>query len=447
MQRAFLPIVQTPRPPNPFGFDLSIYSTDSVLQYGQATNPRWARSGDVLWSKVEPVRGGGYRWDSLKLVENNIRRLRAAGIEPTMIIQQSPAWAQSVPGRLCSPPKPEYLEDFDRFVAAVISRYASGPLQVNYWEIWNEPDVRAQDTSDNAGVGCWVDETKPDRGGAYYGQVLKRIYPVIKWYNPQATVLAGSLLYDTVLPNDPRSFSQPFLNGMLQSGAGGAFDGLSFHAYGEYGPSSLLLVKVLRIREQLATYGLTGKPLYATEIATICAGFEASRCEPNYNEWMQRQANFAARIYAEALALRLEGAFWYSLSNSNPGFRFSQLIDEHNNAVMPRPSYYAFRNSSQLLEGARYVGPPMKELNDSQLEEVQQLTFRRGTSTLYVLWVPRLDFPKIPYEIRVPPGATAICTQSLHLETPSRYMCSDTNKDGVLRLAIGPLPYYVEVIE
>ena len=95
-----------------------------MLQYVDvsAAKAKWARAGDVRWSDIEPVRGGGYHWEGLAGVDANIQRLRAAQIEPTLIIQRSPRWAQRVPGRLCSPPKPEYIADFARFTQALAAR-------------------------------------------------------------------------------------------------------------------------------------------------------------------------------------------------------------------------------------------------------------------------------------------------------------------------------------
>ncbi len=112
---------------NPFGFDMHAASSDSAMQFAAAAKPRWSRAGTVFWSDVEPTRGT-YNWDALAGVEINVRRLRAVGIEPTLVVQRTPAWAQSVAGRLCSPPKPEALPDFARFmrdVATILARAIS----------------------------------------------------------------------------------------------------------------------------------------------------------------------------------------------------------------------------------------------------------------------------------------------------------------------------------
>lgn len=437
-KRVFLPMVSSPRGPlSPFGVDLRAHIGDQAVKYVRDTQAKWVRAGDALWADIEPVRGGGYRWEAMAAVEANIKRLRAAGIEPTLVVHRSPSWAQRVPGRLCSPPKPEHVEDFVRFLGALSKRYSSGPLQVNYWEIWNEPEFTPQEAPDIGGFGCWGDPSLPYRGGAYYGEVLKRAYPAIKKANPAAVVLGGALWY--FWPNDGPS--RTFLHGILKSGAGGSFDALSFHAYGEWGANDLLVEKTVRIRSILGQYGIADKPLFATEIAATCGS--NTKCPPNF---MQDQANYAARIYAEAIALDLKGAFWFTLALNNPGYEYSHLIDIQNGNLMPRKSYYAFLNSARLLQGARYIGQPLVPPPPDQMGKVQVLVFQKPRSRLYVLWVPETDFPVI-YNLPVAPGRKAICTDHLSDPTPQIYYCSDTNRDGAIPRAVNELPQYVEVLQ
>ena len=73
------------------------------------------------------------------------------------------------------------------------------------------------------------------------------------------------------------------------------------------------------------------------------------------------------------------------------------------------------------------------------------LPFRKGKNMLYVFWVPSIDFPKI-YNLPVPPNSIAICTDQLNRDTPTTYMCSDTNGDGLIPRAVNALPQYVEVL-
>jgi len=440
--RIFLPLIMAPPRPNAlntFGFDLNPGSSDTAIGYGAQAKPKWTRAGVVSWSDVEPVRGT-YRWEALSYLDNNLQRLYDAGIEPVLVVHRTPSWAQKLPGRICGPMKPEYIGDFAKFMAALVARYSSGVRAVKYWEIWNEPDIPPDIAPDEGGFGCWGSWSAPNASGAYYGEMIKQVYPAIKQANPHATVLAGALFY--YWPDD--TISRGFLQGFLGTGAGNSFDALSFHAYGEWGASDLLINKTVRIRQILANYGLSNKPLFATEIAAQCSSNDITSCPPNFDMWKQKQANYAARIYAEALALKLQGAFWFTLALSKPGYAFSQLVDEDNGTLTPRPAYYAFRNSALLLQGASYTGPPILEPPPDQLDKVQALVFQKPGSKLYVLWVPQTNFPK-SFDLPVPTGSTAICTDHLDLDVAATYPCSDTNKDGFIPRAVNELPQYVEV--
>jgi Cellulase (glycosyl hydrolase family 5) len=441
----YLPIViAPPQPPSLFGVDVRSYANDGMLPFVREANPRWVRAGDALWSQVERERGV-YDWTALAQLEANVIRLRNLGLEPIVIVQQSPSWAQREPGRLCSPPSAEYLDDFARFMGAIAARYASGPATINYWEVWNEPDYTAAEVQDISGFGCWASTQMSYSGGQYYGDALKRVYPAIKASNPNAVVLAGALSYEL----SREAISLNFTRGMLFSTGGNAFDALSFHAYGEWGAGDLLLLKTERLRAILAEYGLGDKPLFATEIAATCFSVRTLRVPaaiPCPADFEQRQANYAARIYAETIALNLMGGLWYTLVASGTDVAANaQLIDDVNGTMVPRSAFYAFRNSGRLLVGARYTGPPLREPDDSQLGEVQALTFKKGNNTLYVLWVPVADFPKF-YNLQVPAGVTAVCTDQLNRETPATYYCSDLNGDGIIPRAVNELPQYVELV-
>jgi hypothetical protein len=425
-----------PAPPNPFGFDVRYYSSEPAFEYAVQARPKWVRAGDVFWSQVEPA-PGQYNWDVLKPLEQNLQRVRAAGMEPTMIVQRTPSWAQKLPGRLCSPMKPEAIGAFANFMRALAARYATGPMAVNYWEIWNEPEIFPEETADELGTGCWADRSLPYLGGAYYGEVLKQVSPAIKAANPQAVVLGGALLYHH--PDD--TISRTFLQGIFAAGAGNAIDMLTFHSYSEWSADDVLVKKTLKLRQLLSANGFPNKPLFATEVAVTCKA--DNTCRPGF---FQDQANYAARLYALARALKLEGALWYTLAYTNPGFRFSHLIDVENDKLSPRPSFYAFRNSARLLEGAVYTGPALDKLPLDKMNQVQTLTFRKARSTLHVLWVPKIDFPLL-YNVPVPPGVTAICTDHLDDDAPATYYCSDRNKDGMIPRAVNELPQYVEVLD
>ena len=92
------------------------------------------------------------------------------------------------------------------------------------------------------------------------------------------------------------------------------------------------------------------------------------------------------------------------------------------------------------------VAAPKKALRKLHCCENMALPFRKASSTLYVLWVPRIDFPE-PYNLAVPAGARATCTDHLDQNPPAIYDCSDSNRDGMIPRAVNGLPQYVEVFD
>jgi hypothetical protein len=100
---------------------------------------------------------------------------------------------------------PTNVADYARFAGVVARRFAALPGMV--YEIWNEPnDPHFWTTGPNV---------------AKYTAMLKASYRAIKNADPEAGVLAGS-----ILSNDIR-----FLHGIYANGGGGSFTGLAIHPY------------------------------------------------------------------------------------------------------------------------------------------------------------------------------------------------------------------------
>ncbi|HMO56051.1 MAG TPA: hypothetical protein PKC19_01750 [Roseiflexaceae bacterium] len=433
--RSFLPILQNRSAIVRIGVDLRSSVSSAAIPYVVPLRSSWARAGDILWSQFEPFRGAGFRWQAMPAVDANIRRLRAIGVEPILIIQQSPAWAQSLPNSLCSPVDGTVLHEFVRFVEAVVTRYSDGPLRVDYWQIWNEVDYNPKQVKADAGVGCWANDIPPYYGGDYYGLVLQQVAPAIRSANPHAVILAAGFAH--FWPDE--TVTRGFLRGMLKQGAGSSFDVLSYHAYGTWGALDRLVLKTVSMRQGLAEFGLQAKPLFADEIGATC--YDALTCPPDFAQF---QSNYAARIYGIALSLNLMGSAWYTMVSPPPGFLESQLIDEIQGQLKPRPAYTALRRSIDLLYGAAYIGPPITSQPPQRPNTIHMLTFRKGINTLYLLWVPEARGSHIQ-RLTVPRWAQATCTTHLERDPVQSVDCSDSDGDGIILVTVDGSPHYVEV--
>ena len=117
----YLPLVSVPDTRVLIGYDLRTNRGAHAEPWLPALPATWARAGDLIWATIEPTRGV-YSWEAAAALEANIRRLRAAGIEPIVLVQIAPAWARRLPGRTCSPVAPEAYADLARFATAAATR-------------------------------------------------------------------------------------------------------------------------------------------------------------------------------------------------------------------------------------------------------------------------------------------------------------------------------------
>lgn len=436
----YLPLVHkvapftTPR--SPFGLQISALANDEALDLGAAAAPGLSRVGDVTWSDLEPVQGGPYQWQALAPLERTIAAVRARGIEPLVVVQWSPVWARVYPQSECGPIKPAAYKDFAAFLTALADRYSSGPFQVRYWEIWNEPDFTRAEVPARAGYGCWVDEALPYSGGEAFGTMLKVAYAGIKAGNLNSVVVSGS-----ITRNFPEAPFNNFLEGMLRAGA--TFDQLGFHAYGNWAKEDLLVRKVQFTRSLLANYGYKNTPLLLTETAALCLESDSCFTIPTA-AIRNRQARNVARVNAEVVALGLSGAIWFTLADRSPGFGQSQLITVVNGQNQINRAYYGLRNSTALLSGARATDSQPTELPTPEWSTPQVLRFTKPASTLYVVWIQNPG-EQVPFSLQVPGGVGASCFEQLELETPVVKDCSDTNGDGLIPLRVSEGPIFVEV--
>jgi hypothetical protein len=428
----YLPLVGLPLPTTRFGFDLRTAARDESLPLLTSLRPMLVRAGDVNWSDIEAQRGT-YDWSHVAGVEANIRRLRAQGIEPVLIINGSPAWAQSERGYICSPPHERYLDDMETFIKAAVRYFAAGGLEVRQWIFWNEAAFRVEQVGTAGGIGCWGTLRAPDYGGERYGRALRRAAAAIRSVQPDAVIIAGAVPF--------LSFTDDALDGFLRalaSIAGGSFDQLGFTAYDDPDNDIRLAPRVARIRSTLRNTALASTPLLVYEIGMGCIATRG--CPPDF---YQRQAIYASRVYAEALALGVEGVLWYNGSSRNPGFDFSHLIDETDSAVVPRPAYYTLVNVVALIDDGQASSQSFGAALPAA-DIIQQVQFRRRAGPLTLVWLTR-GTPQLA-EVAVPAGARVRCSIDLSAPVLVYEDCSDADGNGVISVLVGQMARAVEVL-
>jgi hypothetical protein len=361
-----LPLVMNgfPPPPPAFGVQMGAITDPQGLAQAVDAGVYWVRFNAFNWDQIEPVRTEPptYHWDLVDQI--SLSSAAANDMEVIAVIRFTPDWAQKVSGSYCGPIKADALDEFAQFLQTLVSRYSVAPYSVRYWELGNEPDVDPMLVEEHSGFGCWGDENDEYYGGGYYAEMLRWAYPAIKAADPHAQVLIGGLLLDCD-PRVPASCSGPhgdmplkFLEGILRNGGGENVDVMSFHAYSFYDsdlglghmgnsgwPGSVTVVpeKTGFLREVLTEYGCEDKRLMNTESALLCS-------EPT-DECLETQAMYVPRVYAEALALGLEGQTYYAMTND--GWHHTGLLRPD---LTPKPVYHAYKTAAFFLSHARYQG-------------------------------------------------------------------------------------------
>ena len=424
----------TPLPPPSaplHGMELNKIDSASI-ELALNASTHWIRRNSLKWSLVEENEGQR-NWGALVTLENEMLTAAARGTQLVLVINGTPGWAQQYPGYFCGPIAADKLSVFAQFMYEVVARYSAPPFNVKYWELWNEPDIEPSLVAEDSPYGCWGDRADIFYGGGYFTEMLKQVYPQIKAADPGSQVLVGGLLMDCDPINPPEGKdcqSSLFMEGILRSGGGEFFDGISFHAYDYYsGPSQyynpnwhsnrettgpVLIAKARYIRSLLASYQQAGKFLMNTEAGLLCGSSEDSPdCQSK--EFGLSKAAYAVESYVSALSEGLRANIWYSLE----GWRGTGLVDAQD---QPVPAYEAFRINASQLFNASYV----RLVNE--IPGVRGYELQRNLSRLYVLWSVdgsehSYEFAEAPIAVyntfgeQIQPGAKiTIGNQPLYLE-------------------------------
>ena len=367
----FLPLVTNQHPYDSlFGVDLGIIRDANGLSLMDKAGTLWLRRGDYYWSKVEPTKGAR-NWGAVAALETEFVRAAQTGMKVILPIYHTPTWAQKVSGSYCGPIKPTEYQAFASFIYDVVKRYSQPPFKIQYFEIWNEPDVLT--AISDQGFGCLiedlnkngvVDSNEAVAAGGAYANLLKVVYPAVKAANPDAQLLVGGLLMGCDPDNPPAGATcaeTSFFDGILANQGGSSFDGVSFHTYDYYYGDlnwfgntnwnagrfsknenlSTIEAKSGYLRNRMNQYGVTGKFIMDTEMALLCD----KDCDSVYEE---TKANFVAQAYVKSLALAFRSNIWYNSLGTwrNSGLLYSDLT--------PRPAYYTYQFVNKEMGGAVY---------------------------------------------------------------------------------------------
>lgn len=148
---------------------------------------------------AQPARAGGY--GSLKM-DAVVGAAERHGIEVIPELNSAPAWIDRT---FRSPSDRDAFRDF---AAAAAEHFGD---RVDYWEVWNEQNIRNLAPKDHASL-------------------LKSVYPAIKREGASDTVITGGLAA-TPQTGDGLIGAEDYLRQMYAHGAEGSFDAVGFQPY------------------------------------------------------------------------------------------------------------------------------------------------------------------------------------------------------------------------
>lgn len=248
-----------PAQAHPLGTNVALehYTTDADLDRALAAAK--AAGLTVLrqqfpWREIEPT-SGNYSWTKWDRI---VQHATAANLQLVAVLDTAPTWAQRDYERDVPTAPPANFDDFARFASAFARHYADN---INYYQIWDEPNVHPNWGRRNADP-------------VEYAQLLIPAAQAIRANDSDAKILLAGLAMNLETERPHPDYSEIlFLRGLYQIGAQKYFDIVSAKPYGMWtGPEDrrvssdiLNFSRVILLRDEMKNYGDRSKPIWAVE--------------------------------------------------------------------------------------------------------------------------------------------------------------------------------------
>jgi hypothetical protein len=261
---------------------------EDVLTAADTAGVQWARE-QFNWDVIEST-NNDFNYDAYDAV---LAAYQAHDINVLGLLTYSSSWASSNSGSTDYEAYPPDDTAWADYVGNVAEHYAG---QIDYWEIWNEPNY----------AGFWTGDASD------YADLLNTAITAIQAANPNAKIVLGGL----------SGADYDFLSDVLdQIDDLDALAVVAIHPYRtsegsyNYAPEDIatglntLTTDIYNIKAVMNRFGLTDTPIWLTEVGwqTGTDGVGA-----------RTQAEYLIRLYTQALAIPdVQKVFWYTLVDTS----------------------------------------------------------------------------------------------------------------------------------
>jgi hypothetical protein len=411
----------------------------------------------VEWASLQPYQAYGdgsfLEPTSKARLDEQVRRVTAAGMTPVLLVGEAPDWAAPRPR---GPLYPDKLIYYERFLSILVRAYMAPPFDVHYWELWPEPDaidtipedIQARFGADILKRRAWGDH------GAEYAAMLRAAYPAIKRIDPNATVLIGAIAYDWFGRNCPGFncggiFNYRFINDVIAAGGACCFDVLAFNDYAVFAPGweqrapgRDIAAKTNYLREQLRAMGVD-KPMMVLEAGLWSIGSNVPKLLTTGEVVVAQpdpaiQATYVTKLYTRAASLGLLSVSWYTLRDFGYDEEKRGLLTE---SLDPKPAFWAYRIAADRLRGAFFAGlMPSTPVSGGpgELEGYEYLM--RDGRKIAVAWVDGATDATIAIPVDVQPSVQRVMVY----DSLGRVIGTLRPQGGRVVVRVGTTPLYIE---
>jgi hypothetical protein len=414
----------------------------------------WARTS-IAWSSIEPVQGvRNFAWP-----DQLFSTLQASGLTPIVYVSGNPSWAASSG---CGPLNRVPLSALADFLGALAERYdgdgdyngdsiIDGPAlpDVQYWQLYNEPD--SQWTSGEAAGygGCW------GASGAKYAKLLALAWTAVHTANANAKLVFGGIAAENVdclstwtcagqkifnFNINGGDFVDTVLSYMVAHPDSTYFDVFDFHYYAAFHAmwdqfGSGIIGKAQYYKTRLASKGIS-RPMICTEASRRSDPGQIVDGVPGSDE---EQSRAVVRTFVQSSAAGLQALTWFSFADvSTPGqggWAGWGLVSVP--SFEPKPSYNAYKTLTRQLATATYVAPlALNAAAEGYLYSVP------GTGDRSVIWSKSTATVNVSFL-----GSTLHVSNKYGVAktyTDGQTGDQDGFANGAIVLAIGPSPIYID---